>query len=280
VAAKQQQQELKVHPAADIFPMLSDEDLADLAEDIRANGQLFPIMLDHEGRLVDGRNRLKACGIVGVKPKFETLNGHDPLAFIAGANVRRRNLTKGRQAMGLAMLYPEEHKNKGGRGKKNEAINRAETAQFSKTRLLQARTVLAYSRPMAEEVVKGNRSLDDAIKSVKEEQQRANGIDARRARLQKNAPDLFALVEEERMSLDEARAAWDKREKLRKEAYETGVEAAGKLSMITSLVASIIGGNEARNEIDPPILIERKLYDAAVQALPLLEPFCREGYLK
>ena len=35
----------KVHPIADLFPMMSDEELAKLGEDIRKNGQRVPILL-------------------------------------------------------------------------------------------------------------------------------------------------------------------------------------------------------------------------------------------
>ncbi len=64
-------------------------------------------MRDAEGQLVDGRNRLKACALAGVEPRFERLNGQDPAAYIISVNLARRNLTKGQQAMALAMIYPE-----------------------------------------------------------------------------------------------------------------------------------------------------------------------------
>jgi hypothetical protein len=35
----------KVHPAADVFPMMSDEEIDALGVDIKANGQRAPIIL-------------------------------------------------------------------------------------------------------------------------------------------------------------------------------------------------------------------------------------------
>ena len=54
--------EIKVHPLAEIFPLLDDKALQDLADDIKQNGQQTPI-LACRGTIVDGRNRLKACEI-------------------------------------------------------------------------------------------------------------------------------------------------------------------------------------------------------------------------
>jgi hypothetical protein len=62
--------------------------------------------------------------------------------------------------MALAMIYPEPGER--GRGKKSEVLKSAETAGFSSRRLNDARSVLAFSRPMAEAVLKGVDSLDQA----------------------------------------------------------------------------------------------------------------------
>src|SRR3954470_21088768 len=115
-----------VHPLADLFPLMSEDDLKELAADIKANGQLHPIVIDAEGVLVDGRNRLAACDLVKVEPRFESLNGHDAEALIWSANTRRRHMTKGQTAMIAAMGLSSNtgRKSSGGRpseGKKEAA---------------------------------------------------------------------------------------------------------------------------------------------------------------
>jgi len=81
-----------------------------------------------------------------------SLNGQDPRAYIVSVNLQRRNLTKGQQAMALAMVYPEPAKLKRGS---------LETKQpdVHKTRLSQARTVLRHSEALAKEVMRGTTSL-------------------------------------------------------------------------------------------------------------------------
>jgi hypothetical protein len=160
----EQPEKMKIHSAADVLPMLPAEELKELADNIKANGLLHPIIVDDKDQIVDGRNRLAACRMAKVKPKFEKLNGRDPRDYIISANLARRNLTKGQQAMVVAMLYPEPEK--GGRGKKSEARNRPETGQFSKQRLSDARTILRHSRKVAESVMKGYITLDKALEVI------------------------------------------------------------------------------------------------------------------
>jgi ParB-like chromosome segregation protein Spo0J len=83
------------HPDAALFPMLSQQELADLADDIKANGLHEPIKLDHTGEiLVDGRNRERACHLAGIEPGYETLPSDiDIFAYIISTNLRRRHLT-------------------------------------------------------------------------------------------------------------------------------------------------------------------------------------------
>ena len=65
---------MKIHPTAKRFPLLDEQQLAELAADIKANGQQQEIVLAPDGvTIVDGINRHRACKQAGVTPKFRTL---------------------------------------------------------------------------------------------------------------------------------------------------------------------------------------------------------------
>lgn len=89
------------HPYAKLFPMLGDDELHALAEDIRVNGLKVPITIDAKDRIIDGRNREEACVIAGVTPVYEPFVGTDAevLKLVISLNVHRRHLTESQRAM-------------------------------------------------------------------------------------------------------------------------------------------------------------------------------------
>ena len=89
--------EPQIHPVAALFPMLTDDELADMAADISERGLIHPVVLDAEGRILDGRNRYAACKLAGVEPRFETYDGEDPGGYALSVNVTRRNLRPGQR---------------------------------------------------------------------------------------------------------------------------------------------------------------------------------------
>jgi hypothetical protein len=83
------------HPIANLFPLISDEELADLTADIKANGMNEPITI-YEGQILDGRNRYLAAKLASVVLKnwqCRPFVRGDAEAFVISANIRRRHLT-------------------------------------------------------------------------------------------------------------------------------------------------------------------------------------------
>ena len=72
---------------------MPDEEVEALAEDIRQHGLREPIVL-YDGRILDGRNRYRACLLAGLEPEYVSLGlDASPLDFVLSKNLRRRNLT-------------------------------------------------------------------------------------------------------------------------------------------------------------------------------------------
>ena len=86
--------EHKIHPYADLFPLLEGKEFQELVEDIRKHGLREPIT-QFKGKILDGRNRLRACKEAGVAPRFTEFPGNGAAAkeFVVSANLYRRHLT-------------------------------------------------------------------------------------------------------------------------------------------------------------------------------------------
>lgn len=96
---------MKHHPIADVWPMMDEAKIAELADDIRKNGQLVPVWL-YEGKILDGRNRWAACKIAGVETKTKEYTGDEPTAFAVSLNDQRRHMGKSALAAVAVELEP------------------------------------------------------------------------------------------------------------------------------------------------------------------------------
>jgi len=97
---------MKYHPLSEFFPMLAPADFDDLVEDIRAKGQLEPIVT-YQGKILDGRNRYEACETLGIKTRSRELpSGVKPLDYVISANLKRRQLTQEQKIGILRRIYP------------------------------------------------------------------------------------------------------------------------------------------------------------------------------
>jgi ParB-like nuclease domain len=198
-----------VHPIADLFPMMTDEELANLAADIKANGLIHAIVVDKDGVIIDGRNRDRACEIAGIEPATVLFEGDDPRAYIIASNISRRHLTKGQQAMAVAMVYPVPEK--GGKGKRSriqEGLD--EPRKTFQNRLSQARIVFAYSPDLAQAVLAGSKFLDAAYDEAKKAKQPLNAKVAAKTRRAANTRRRMTMSEPESVTaLAEFKVACD-----------------------------------------------------------------------
>ena len=56
------------------------------------------LFITYQGKILDGRNREKACAIAGVTPRYEEYSGDDPIGFVISMNMKRRHLTVSQRA--------------------------------------------------------------------------------------------------------------------------------------------------------------------------------------
>jgi hypothetical protein len=91
------------HPLSELLPVLSAADYARLRDDIKGKGLLQPIT-EHEGMILDGRHRWRACEELGVTPQVVRYAGTDPAGYLYSVNLAHRHLTKGQLAIAAAKL--------------------------------------------------------------------------------------------------------------------------------------------------------------------------------
>lgn len=100
---------LPVHEAASLVPAMSDEEYLALRDDISQNGQHEPIVL-HEGKIIDGRHRYRACIELKREPLFTVWKGTDSIVrFVVSQNLKRRHLNASQKAA-VAVLAAELEK--------------------------------------------------------------------------------------------------------------------------------------------------------------------------
>jgi hypothetical protein len=168
-------------------------------------------MLSHDGRrLLDGRNRERACGIAEVEPRFDRLpEGVDERAYIMSLNVKRRHLNAGQQALAVALAYPEKRQ-----GKRTDLEKDSLSSPFQKTdttTLAHAREIAAHAdlaKQVMDDVVKFEHALAEARWRMANAKQEAK----HQRRLAFDAPDLAEQVKSGELSLYAAMRQLDRRQ--------------------------------------------------------------------
>ena len=90
---------MEYHQIASMFELLSEAELQELASDIKQQGLLLPVML-FEGKILDGRNRYRACQMAEVEPIYTQFEGtpEEAVHRVWSLNRPRRHLTSDQSA--------------------------------------------------------------------------------------------------------------------------------------------------------------------------------------
>lgn len=205
----------EIHPAAEIFPLMSAEEFAGLVTDIEKHGLREPIVLC-AGKVLDGRNRLEACELLGIVPQFETWsNGEDPHAYVVSKNLHRRHLNESQRAMvagRIADMHQGERTDLSPIGEKSQA-EAADLLNVSKRSVERAKIVQEKGTPDEIAAVEsGNAAVSHVAEAVQEraetapvEDWLAAGKVLAEARSQQRSADFNRMVEERGHSVRDAR---------------------------------------------------------------------------
>ena len=164
------------HPAADIFPLMQEQEFSAFIDDIRANGLRLPILLHPDGRILDGRNRYRACSKLGIAPRFETVEKTDTLVLLLlSLNLHRRHLTSDQRACCAVELLPwlekeaeAERRKKIGSARRGETDQKIDSSQKNKRMAAQKAAELLKTNRQYVSDAKNLRSKDPkAFRKVK-----------------------------------------------------------------------------------------------------------------
>lgn len=143
--------EHETHPAADVFPLIEGEEYRALCKSIIERGLEKPIEL-WQGRVLDGRNRLRACIEVNSEPLFVESRVSDPYEYVWVHNAVRRHLDPGqRVAIRLKIDATIREATEEYQRKANEARSRAASkgrvGRASKKRPVQSCAPVPTTKP-------------------------------------------------------------------------------------------------------------------------------------
>jgi hypothetical protein len=93
-----------VHPAAELFPLINGADFDSFVKDIETNGLQSAVVLDTDGRILDGRNRARACEVLGIDVRTTVYQGSNVVQYVVSHNLHRRHLTDSQRAIIAARI--------------------------------------------------------------------------------------------------------------------------------------------------------------------------------
>ena len=174
-------EKIQSHEYADIFPMMDGTDFDNLKKDLTDNGfdRTRPIIL-HDSKILDGRNRFKACIELNIKPSFEKFEGEEPLKFVISTNLNRRHLTESQRAcvsQDYLPFFEAEAKKREFGGIPVPNLEQGRSVEHAgkmfnvgKTYVSEAKKIKEVRPELFEEVKQGKRKLHEVFAEIKKEE--------------------------------------------------------------------------------------------------------------
>jgi len=174
-------EKIQSHEYADIFPMMDGTDFDNLKKDLTDNGfdRTRPIIL-HDSKILDGRNRFKACIELNIKPSFEKFEGEEPLKFVISTNLNRRHLTESQRAcvsQDCLPFFEAEAKKREFGGIPVPNLEQGRSVEHAgkmfnvgKTYVSEAKKIKEVRPELFEEVKQGKRKLHEVFAEIKKEE--------------------------------------------------------------------------------------------------------------
>jgi N6-adenosine-specific RNA methylase IME4 len=245
---------LEAHPAAKLFPMMGEEEIQALADDIRQNGQRHPIIL-YRGQILDGRNRYEACTLAGRAPLTVEWDGKggSPTLFVLSLNLHRRHLTAGQRAI-LASDVADRLKEEGKERQRAAAAatNAKRQAASGPPDALPNRGQSVASGPLPETVDESGDDAGEPHRTSEVAAKQVGGVSRSyveaASALKLASPELANEVREGKKTLPQAKRQI-KQEQIKAKAAEVKAAAPKHLRIYRSmdeLTWAVSGGDEKR----------------------------------
>jgi N6-adenosine-specific RNA methylase IME4 len=219
----------------------------ELVNDIQKNGQQEPIWL-YEGKIIDGRNRYRACQELNIEPITKDWVGNGSLvSFVISLNLHRRHLTSSQKAAIATEIEPilakEAKKRQGKRTDLKPNISQ-KIEQSQEVKLNQGNNI------------NKNKATEQAAKLIQTNRQYVS--DAKK--IKEKAPEVFKEVKSGNINIPDAKRIINLPEEKQKEVVEKVV--TGKAKNIREATRQV------KNENLKPIELPKEKYNIILSDPP------------
>ncbi len=203
---------MEFHDVANLFPLIEGQEFDELVRDIRENGLQQPIWT-YQGKIIDGRNRYRACVAAGVEPRYQEWDGKGSLvAFAVSLNVKRRHLTSSQLSV-IALSVEKQLKQEA----QEKEVERKSVLTFQNFEKSSRLTHQIHASQQAAQLLNTNHEYVSTAK-----------------RIEKDAPELLPHIIEGTLTIPDAKAIaalpQERRSKVVKKAVEKKEEEGKRVS--------------------------------------------------